>query len=474
MKKILSIALVALLAASMAFAGFSGSATAGFGYNFETKQYGFIGNDTSVTFDFDIATADAEKIAEGDVYASIKANFKLGFMSNQNGTAPGDPFEASPIKDTKAFNANIYTIVDITEAKVAGENWYVSLLGVPSQPDFAKSAIDTNTVKKDVNDYGVYKAKYSAAYTYKPGYEKAPGVEVGIAGYKLGFGLLGLNEETKKTFATAYVATPEYKFAEDQLAIKAGAVYTYSETKVGEDKTYGANNNNTLGASLALTGDFDWGKFSVASDLGYNFKKDDAKDAFGMDVAAKLSVDPITLDVYYATSATAKKDGLAEGGVAAANDTKKDLLSAKLVADLNSFEVPVKLTFQAKDILKSQDMKLTAAFALDALELSVYGGYKLNNDLIADTNKNDKISAGASASYAFDAFKIEGGLDWSTVVDEKDMVLAINAAISSDAIIPGATLKLAYSEGDNDMNLLKDQKTAQDFGKIVASCNVAF
>ena len=466
MKKILSIALVALLAASMAFAGFSGSATAGFGYNFETKQYGFIGNDTSVTFDFDIATADAEKIAEGDVYASIKANFKLGFMSNQNGTAPGDPFEV------KTPDASIYTIVDITEAKVAGENWYVSLLGVPSQPDFAKSAIDTNTVKKDVNDYGVYKAKYSAAYTYKPGYEKAPGVEVGIAGYKLGFGLLGLNEETKKTFATAYVATPEYKFAEDQLAIKAGAVYTYSENKVGEDKTYGANNNNTLGASLALTGDFDWGKFSVASDLGYNFKKDDAKDAFGMDVAAKLSVDPITLDVYYATSATAKKDG---ENTPAANDEKKDLLSAKLVADLNSFEVPVKLTFQAKDILKSQDMKLTAAFALDALELSVYGGYKLNNDLIADTNKNDKISAGASASYAFDAFKVEGGLDWSTVVDEKDMILAINAAISSDAIIPGATLKLAYSEADNDdMNLLKDQKTSQDFGKIVASCNVAF
>lgn len=44
----------------------------------------------------------------------------------------------------------------ISEAKVFGSNWYVSILCVPSAPDFAKSAIDTETDKKagDLDDWG--------------------------------------------------------------------------------------------------------------------------------------------------------------------------------------------------------------------------------------------------------------------------------------------------------------------------------
>ena len=40
MKKILSIALVALLAASTVFAGFTGKASVGLGYNFQDESYG--------------------------------------------------------------------------------------------------------------------------------------------------------------------------------------------------------------------------------------------------------------------------------------------------------------------------------------------------------------------------------------------------------------------------------------------------
>ena len=83
MKKILSVALVALLAASTVFAAVSGSATAGFGYNFDTKDYGFIGNDKNVKFDFELATASVDQKAEGDVYAAIKASFAIVALSDQ-------------------------------------------------------------------------------------------------------------------------------------------------------------------------------------------------------------------------------------------------------------------------------------------------------------------------------------------------------------------------------------------------------
>ena len=44
----------------------------------------------------------------------------------------------------------------ISEAKIFGSNWYVSILGFTNAPDFAKSAIDIETDKKsgDLDDWG--------------------------------------------------------------------------------------------------------------------------------------------------------------------------------------------------------------------------------------------------------------------------------------------------------------------------------
>ena len=59
MKKILSIALVALLAVSSAFAGITGDATIGFGYDINSGAIGY-SNDKTIKVNFDFASGNGE------------------------------------------------------------------------------------------------------------------------------------------------------------------------------------------------------------------------------------------------------------------------------------------------------------------------------------------------------------------------------------------------------------------------------
>ena len=66
--------------------------------------------------------------------------------------------------------------------------------------------------------------------------------------------------------------------------------------------------------------------------------------------------------------------------------------------------------------------------------------------------------------------------------DEQETVIVFSrnndtASVETTAIIPGATLKLAYGAADNDMNFLKDQialQPAQNLGKVDATCTIKF
>ena len=59
MKKILTIALVALLATASVFADFTGSAQLGLGYNFEERSFGF-SNTTATKLEYEITSGVAE------------------------------------------------------------------------------------------------------------------------------------------------------------------------------------------------------------------------------------------------------------------------------------------------------------------------------------------------------------------------------------------------------------------------------
>ena len=240
MKKTIAILLVAILAVSSVFAAFSGEAKLGFGGNLDNGNYGFIDKSAKVKFDLDLATANAESIGDGDVYASIKATFGLKLTTGEKKYNEGDPYGGILHKGLTVYgDFGLAIIADITEAKVGGENWYVSILGAPDAPNFAESAIDTYTVKNARDKYGLARDDFDKAYNYGVGFEKATGVEVGVYDYKFGFGLLGDYDDADTWKFEDEIAfslsaqTPEYNF--NGVIAQVGAVYSYKGAPVDAD-----------------------------------------------------------------------------------------------------------------------------------------------------------------------------------------------------------------------------------------------
>ena len=70
MKKILSIALIAALVATSAFAAFSGSAAIKADVDLDSKNYGFINSDSeTLIFTFEFASGEVSASGEGDLRA---------------------------------------------------------------------------------------------------------------------------------------------------------------------------------------------------------------------------------------------------------------------------------------------------------------------------------------------------------------------------------------------------------------------
>ena len=461
MKKILSIALVALLAASTVFAGFSGNAKVAFGYDTTSKKYGFA-NSTGVTVDVDLATADAEKVAEGDVYAGIKASLavKLGNYKASDKYAAAADYNGESIWNDNGYKMGIGSFIEIAEAYVAGEGWKVSILGAPdSANDFAKSAIDTKkTAVKDI--FGNKYDTKNTAVSYKASYDDFAGVTATVKDFTVGLGLEGKAVKDAETFGTSvFVATPDFEVA-DGLKIKAGAEYYFddNQSKAGVEK-------HAIGGSLKVAYENDAFSASAATDMGYDVKAEE----FGADVAANFVISPVTVDVYYAT----KVETTAKVKLADTAKTTENLLSAKAAVDLKAFDVPVAFTFTGKDLVNKQDLSVKAAFNItEELSADASVGYVINTK---------KFSTSANVAYAADAFTAKAGVAYSKIFEKDDAsVLSATASVESSAIIPGATLALTYGtdSDDNDMNFLKDQTNSsvkkQNLGAITASCKISF
>ena len=365
MKKVLTIAVVAMLATSMAFAGISGYGQLGYKYDFDSKDTGFT-NDTNIKVDVDVVTASAEAIAEGAVYASISGSFKLWAFNGVKGSASDDP-----MSEVLAF-----AISDI-KASINGANWSLDLLGMPGRLDLAKSAIDSSTVKYEDDDYGFDKEDYSSAKSYAVSFVKAPGFGFTYNGFTAGLGffyrdkeaeakknVLGTDvaEYVKGTNFAAVVSTPEIAVM-DGLTLQAGASYYQNETatlktttdkkqKGADSKKLATDRGSAFGGSLAVKYEGDTVSANVSTDLGYKIKHYDApeagsvpvevkaKEKFGMDIAAQVKVSPVTVDLYY------NYDGTQKEAVDA------NYLSAQVALDMNAFNVPMTLAIYGKDLAR--------------------------------------------------------------------------------------------------------------------------
>ena len=581
MKKTIAILLVAILAVSSVFAAFSGKASVGFGGNLDNGNFGFIDQSTNAKIDLELATANAENVGEGDIYASIKASLVVRLYNGEKGATPDKPNS----QDGKWLPID----VAIDEAKVGGENWYVSILGMPDGPDYAKSAIDTYDVKKKVDDYGFTKADYTGNYSFSVPYADTNGIEVGLFGYKFGFGLLGdytdvdgWKQEDHINFAV-FAETPEYDFG--GLTVQAAATYSYKsfDRLLGEGTTIptttnvsgtlpatygGFSKTNAIGLAAKVGFANDTLSASIATDMGFNLEGDKFEDVFDMDLAANFGWSFLTLDAYYATTAKsgegkvgsvewdANRNGVGKGGYKWNADKwgskyTDDVLSFQAKFDLNTFDVPVAITASVKDVLKTVELGVKAEVTpVEGLKVTASAGYVIDTinayskadwmrsnatklglligedpaAIVASSDKDlnkgfDEITKdvflgqwkiGADVEYDFGFAKVAAGLNvknagFASVFGDKtydqhvqneankkiaekqdfkagfnylanQVVLGASASISTESIIPGAELKLAWENGDDLLKVFAYNADADvyNYGKITASCTIEF
>ena len=350
-------------------------------------------------------------------------------------------------KDGKS-DMGIGLFFKMAEAYVAGDGWKVSILGSQDAPDYAKSAIDTEEDKvKDIfgNETGDTK---DVAASYKVAANKAAGVTAEVKGFKASLGLVGYKDDSKRLNYNAFVETPAFAFADGAVSAQFAAIASGKEAVTG---TTPANAYDAFGASAKASYENDTFKAAVATDFGAKKDREDtAKFELGLDAAANFVISPVTVDVYYAIKA---------------NDIE-NLLSAKASLDLNAFDVPVSFTFTGKDLVNEQDLSAKASFTVvEGLTASVNGGYVI---------KTKVWNVGGDVAYAADAFTAKAAVGVKKTVDVDNLKLSASASVESSAIIPGATLALTWKDAKD---LLKKDSTTvagKNYGKVEASCTIAF
>ena len=458
MKKILTIALIAVIAASSVFAGISGYSNLGFGYNSQNGKFGF-SPASALSVDIDVATAEGSNVGEGDIYAGIDGSITLRLVDTGNSEI-GNKIALYPYNDdndTGYYSVGVFAAIN--SAYIAGKDWKVSFGTNSSNPvDFAKSAVDTYTAAlKDEYEF-VYDTKDSAI-SYKVPYASTSGVVASYKDYSVGLGFVGVKGADTTTIGfTAYTLTPEIALGEN-TNVKFGAV----ASKKNEVGTYAS-----AGASLQASYALDAISAKVAADFGLENIGAEEGNKFHLDTAASFKYDFASFDVYYADYISVQGYHLEDN--APVKDTEKteykNLLSAKVSADLNSFEVPVVVTLKGKDLINKQNLSASIDVALsESFSFSVGGGYGL---------KSEKITANAGVEYKAEKYTASASVDLSIKGETKQLYPTV--VVSSDVLVNGATLELSWKPAtdgtDTETTNLLDKEA--DFGKIYATAKLAF
>ncbi|MBO5770464.1 MAG: hypothetical protein J6R23_04365 [Spirochaetales bacterium] len=359
MKKILSIALVALLAVSSAFAGFSGTAKINLGANFETGAWGFANSTELGKLAFTWQSGEGASANEGAIYAGIKGSFSI---KSENGKAAS--WNNAPVALSLKGS--------ISEAYVTDGNWSVSILGAAGAPDYANSAAIDGSNNK---------------VSYKSSAAAAPGFKVTANGYTAALGAAG-NWKAETIDWSAYVATPEYALAEGVKANFAVAASDNTEIAASAKVAYAAD----LTASLAA----DFGYSTVAK-------------AFDFDIAANASYDKYSLDAYYWYS---KKNlgakAVAKLDLATITVTAKDILGKKdLTASASKTIDAVALTVSGGYNIVDKAWKAGASAKYTADLYTANASVDLSENakklVVKASAESSKIVAGATLKAAYES-----------------------------------------------------------------------
>lgn len=435
--RILSICMILLVCSMPIFAGFNGKVSSGFDFNLDTLDYNFA-NSSSGDLTFDLYGNTIVKEGRGKIYAEAKA--MLGIAYNKSFTVANDGTYTLPFT-----GASLSFRMDY--ARLIGPGWELGLLAVPGVPDYAKSPID---YKK--NSDGTI-SNSSVTRTSN----KAPGGYFEYHDYRVGLGIDGGKDGVHYT---VFFESPKYLFGKSMFRVGA---YIDGDTSNDKYPYFGLSGKYSYSGNDIVA--------SIASD--FDCKITDSNEKVSMqlnfDAVASLYVNFIGFDVFYGT------ESIAYDLPSPANVLH--LLSSRITSDLDMFNLPMRITFTAKDIIARQNMNLAVGYALNKnILLEVNGGY-----IIASNGRNGKeIQKFDSTTKREGQWSMGVGFQYSdsTLLDAKanmtvsqvvnsNAKLGLEFDISSGALVSGAVFRLKWNTEDilaNENNL----------GNARLSCEIKF
>ena len=405
MKKILSIALIAALVATSAFAAFSGSAAIKAGVDLDSKNYGFINSDSeTLIFTFEFASGEVSASGEGDLRAEIAADFSVGF--DYDTTADDLVTDAS--------------VIEITKANIIYKDVTVGILSA------GKSA--TYAADYHLDDDGDPITNYVKALSGVPGFT------VSAFGYNGGFGFNG--DADAETYAVlAHAQTKSFDLAEGVTAQAAAGM------KVTESASEFGVSAKTAFVKDAISAD-------AAVDFGFGEK-------VAVDFAANAAYDFVSANFYYGT-----EDGFESNKLDAMVAAEKAVNENITVGGSVDF---TDIIVDAREIAISAD----GTFAFAPVTLGASASYSV-------FAKDLEVSA--DVTYGADLFTAKAGVVFGTTIDTEDSsYVHATASISSDKVVDGTTISLAYAPAkDSGVVVTNYLKDGTKLGTIYASATIAF
>jgi len=496
MKKLLVVLTILVLVAGFAFADISGKVSASYTFGFSQMKddegevsvfsagYSKPGT-TSLDATFSLDSQSAGFTGENMPYVDLAVTASIsGYynFSDEHGYVWSGVKYVYLDDDFEPQEANkLYFSLSVKTFKIVGEDWEINLKNSEgARTDFAVSAIDSKTFHKYTIDQN------TAYYSFSNNVYNATGVSVTYKGYVAGIGYNNPDIKNEKADITLEVKTPEFVFGD--MTVQAGAGFSQERLLGGVEKKGGVS------AKVAYATD------SVKASVGVDALKASGKD-IAFDLAANVTVAPVTADVYYANASTfaysSKKIPYTSTPTAKAE--LKELLSAKVVVALGDVveNVPVKLTFTGKDLLKKNvnytswsaavnttaienfDITLTVGGLQAKEKLNIEAKVKytgIENLTLTGTAMyrfNDKL-AGLTLVAEYEAEKYTAECDLLYATDFTNSFFGIYALVETDKLIEGATLAAELSGVDLGVTLDSSLGFVVDGAALTLSCTVEF
>ena len=497
MKKGIIVLLITVLAAGMAFATFTGSASINFGVSLDEKGWGFTNtkaiDEYSFTFALDTQSAAVGAEHQTDIWAELAAEASASILKEEDDDAPYIDMDV----DITVANIHIYDFtIGILGPKAAynyASSWTNDKDTTYHTPnyDFANNGRTGKTFNHKAGGFNVSYQGYTVSFAMNNAYTAA--TEGSKAGYADLVWISNADRAEIEDFDELYtpfggpVGDGAY-YAEKVDAVEAtGAsekltVFANAETKsyeIAEGMTVqaaanlllvGKDSKPVVGAAAKYAYEADKLSVGVAAD----FQFDANKEVVALDAKADAKYDIVSGAVYFGSDKLGK-------------DGAKYIIEAKVGADIPVAEnVTIKVAGEVDDLnvaLKENALKAavyTASVGTTVDKLTAKASMKLGAKAV-DKNSTTKASidgllVSANVEYAAEMFTAKAGV--SVGFEKKADELAYygvkpSASISTSAIIEGCTLSLGWSKA----NFVADDATqigTTSKGSIDASAKISF